>query len=315
MSTARDTVDMPVILFGVGSAILAMGVASWTNYFYGWIFPSTASLLMLALVVPSYFVMLTLSPDWSWQSPGVDLKPQVMIASACVLLAMLILTSVAIAASTRLGQVMTIVVCAAVFLGGLLSNHFVGRFAYQNTYVAIIDAVELPPVGEDGLARGGETITLTLDQVPTDDLPVGRSFYYGPSPQGINMAVPVHEPFEGDVDEPTDLRGPDAGNALVVKDYDLENLEYTIMTVGRFTPERLPQPGDYVFNRPTTVNYAALAAWSIVPNLQSFWLIDAITQGHAIPARYVVLVVAYALVQMIGLLALAILLFQKREVG
>lgn len=315
LTTVRDPVHYPVLLFGVGSTLLAMGIASWANYFYGWIFPSTASLLMLALVVPGYFISLTLSVDWEWQMPGVDLKPQVLIASGCVLLAMMVLTSVAIAASTRLGQVMTIVICAAVFLGGLLSNHFIGRFAYQNDYVAIVQSVELPPVGQKGLRSGGETLTLTLDQVPTDDLPVGHSFYYGPSPQGINMAVPTHAPFEGDVNEPTDLRGPDAGNALVVKERDLETLTFTIMTVGKFTPDRLPVEGDYVFNRPTQVNYAALAGWSIVPNLQPFWLIDAITQGNDIPMRYLLLVVGYALVQITGLLALAVLLFQRREVG
>ncbi len=315
MSTARDDLDMPVLLLGVGSVALAVGIAGWTNFFYGWVFPSTASLLMLAFSVPAYGVLLTISPEWEWQSPAVDFKPQVMIASGGVLLAMLILTSVAIAASTRLGQVMTIVISGAVFLGGLLSNHLVGRFAYDNDYVAIIQSVEPVPIGETGLAFSGETLTLTLDQVPTDDLVEGTSFYYGPSPQGIKIVTPIHERFKGDLKNPTDISGPEAGRGLVVREYDLESLEFTIIRVGDLSVSRLPVAGDYVFNRPTVVNPAALAAWSIVPNLQPFWLIDAITQGHNIPGRYVLMVVGYALVQVIGLLALAIMLFQRREVG
>ncbi len=59
----------------------------------------------------------------------------------------------------------------------------------------------------------------------------------------------------------------------------------------------------------------AVAAWSVAPNLQFYWLVDAITQGHEIPARYLWLVTLYSGVQVVGLLSLSILLFQGREVG
>ncbi|GAB4548634.1 MAG: hypothetical protein Tsb0013_09380 [Phycisphaerales bacterium] len=315
LQTARDEVDLPVIAIGVGSAILAIGIAAWANFFYGWVFPSTASLLMLGLCVPAYVVLLTLSPDWEWQSPAADFKPQIMIASVSVLLAMMVLTAVAIAASTRLGQVMTIVISASVFLGGLVSNYFIGRFAYENEYLAIIESVDDVPVGETGLAFGGESLTVTLDQIPTGDLGVGDSFYYGPSPQGINLAVPRHPRFTGDPTDIAQLQGPEATPGLIVQDYDLEAKRWTIVRSGAIPIGRLPRDGDYVFNRPTEVNIAALAGWSIVPNLQPFWLVDAITQGHTIPARYVGLVFGYAFVQITGLLALAVILFQRREVG
>ena len=45
------------------------------------------------------------------------------------LAAILVLAAVATAASTRLGQVMTIVVCAGVLFGSMLSNYFIGRHA------------------------------------------------------------------------------------------------------------------------------------------------------------------------------------------
>ena len=39
------------------------------------------------------------------------------------------------------------------------------------------------------------------------------------------------------------------------------------------------------------------------------------TQAHTIPPKYVGLVALYTLAQVTGLLALAVILFQKRDVG
>jgi ABC-type transport system involved in multi-copper enzyme maturation permease subunit len=78
---------------------------------------------------------------------------------------------------------------------------------------------------------------------------------------------------------------------------------------------RPPLPGDYVFLGPTRVNAGAMAAWVAVPNLQFFWLLDAVTQNRAIPPGYVVLVFFYAIAQIGVFLSLAVVLFQKRDVG
>ena len=49
--------------------------------------------------------------------------------------------------------------------------------------------------------------------------------------------------------------------------------------------------------------------------MQTFWLVDAISQAQPIPASHVALVLLYGLVQIVGFLALAVLLFQGRDVG
>ena len=79
--------------------------------------------------------------------------------------------------------------------------------------------------------------------------------------------------------------------------------------------KRVPRVNDYVFTRPTQVNWPARAAWSVAPNLQFFWLVDAITQGNKIPGRYVGLIGGYTAVQVLGLLALGVMLFQTRDLG
>ncbi len=58
-----------------------------------------------------------------------------------------------------------------------------------------------------------------------------------------------------------------------------------------------------------------MTIWGIVPNMQSFWLLDAITQNQPIPATHVLRVIAYGAVQIVIFLSLAVLLFQGRDVG
>jgi hypothetical protein len=58
-----------------------------------------------------------------------------------------------------------------------------------------------------------------------------------------------------------------------------------------------------------------LGLWGVVPNLQFFWLVDAVTQGHDIPPRYVGITAIYSLFMVIALNGIAIALFQRREVG
>ena len=78
---------------------------------------------------------------------------------------------------------------------------------------------------------------------------------------------------------------------------------------------RPPMAGDYVFLTPTRLNPLALAAWVAVPNLQFFWLLDAVTQNRSIPPAYLSMVFFYALAQIGVFLSLAVMLFQKRDVG
>jgi hypothetical protein len=41
LQTVRDPLHVPVILFGVGAAVIGLGVGIWCNYFYNKVFSST----------------------------------------------------------------------------------------------------------------------------------------------------------------------------------------------------------------------------------------------------------------------------------
>ncbi len=72
---------------------------------------------------------------------------------------------------------------------------------------------------------------------------------------------------------------------------------------------------DYVFGRFADTHLWAKIGRFIVPNLQVFWISDAIYEESTVPARYIVIAGSYALCYTTAVLALAVALFQKRQVG
>ncbi|MEM9081982.1 MAG: ABC transporter permease [Planctomycetota bacterium] len=370
MSTARDHYDLPVLLFGSASVFIAIAAGAWCNYFYNMVFASTAVTVLTPMSLVAFLGVLLVDKEWQLQSLNADFKLQITIASFCVILAMLVLSALAVALSTRLKQVMTITACAAVFLLGLLSNYLVGRYAYTNVPVArVIEVTEPTMVGNEVFTfdEPGQEVILQLGNEPKASLVVGTNIYYGPAPSGIRIAVPSQAPYSGDPNDPDDtfrwltsdeaqrLSGDlERSPAVVIKSYDAENKLLTLVNAGGLDVRRppvdnrdpslptveeqqrqidqanensndaarpntliteIPTLGDFIFLEPTKVNPIAATVWSFVPNLQMFWLSDAITQGHAIPIRYILQLLGYTLSQVVALIALAIILFQKRDMG
>ena len=117
------TNDMPAISLGLGAVALAFVLALGSNYFYGWVFSSTFTGAVTALLTLGSVLVLFISQDWSWQSPTTYLDGRLLVALLLALESLFVLCAVAIAASTRLGQVLTLIVCALVFSLGLFSEY------------------------------------------------------------------------------------------------------------------------------------------------------------------------------------------------
>jgi ABC-type transport system involved in multi-copper enzyme maturation permease subunit len=195
-----DTFDVPVLLFSLLFGGIAAVVAGLANYLYRRPFPSVFAVSLGVALTAALGIVWCVNRDWEFQSPLTDWNPQLMIALGLVFQAILVLAAVAIAASTRLGQVMTLMACVGVFLAGLVSEYFLGTV------------------------------------VAADDRP----------------------------------------------------------------------------------RWLAALVWPLyaaVPNLQFFWPADALTQGHEITLAYFATVSVYAACTIGALISLAVLLFQRRDVG
>jgi len=72
---------------------------------------------------------------------------------------------------------------------------------------------------------------------------------------------------------------------------------------------------DYAFGRFADEHLWAKIGRIMVPNLQVFWISDAIYEGSSVPAKYIGISALYAVCYATGILSVAIGLFQRRQVG
>lgn len=317
MSTTAEELDKPVLWLGLGSVALALALGGWCNYFYGWSFPQSVILLLLPLTLLAYFFVAFLGKNWGLAHPLQTFKPQITIACLCLLLAILVLTAVATAVSTRFGQVMTIVACLGVFVLALLSNHLFGRHVFVNQAVGAIAFVRPEEPTKPDFAKG-ERFRIELEQDPAAQIRPGANIHYGPTPNGYPLVTGFSPArFEGDVTDAEVVLAPGAPAAVIAE--RIEGRRIRLRHVGGpgtgVATSRPPEPGDYVFLEPTRVNAAALAVWGVVPNLQFFWLLDAVSQNRPVPPKYLGMAALYAAVQIGAFLSLGVILFQKRDVG
>lgn len=321
MSTAADTIDGPVWIFGMGAVFIALAIGVWGSFFYGWSFPQAATISLFPLMLVAYLLIMLVSKKWTFQPFAHDFKPQTIVACFALLLAMPVLTSIAVAASCRLGQVMTIVVCFGIFVVGMASTSVIGRYAVVNDPIGEVLTFKPTLQRMETLRNPGDTAEIDAPSGFRIQPKVGQPLYFAASPNGVDAPVrfnpPPFPPPAGAIKanglEPSAYNEP----ALVVT--SVNDRKIGVMTVGSgeatLTIERTPRKGDYIFLHPTTYSIPALIAWGVIPNLQFFWLLDAVNQNQPVPAAHLLLVTAYSGTQVCVFLGLAVILFQRRDVG
>jgi ABC-type transport system involved in multi-copper enzyme maturation permease subunit len=127
LQNSSDPWDQPILIFGFGGAIASLLLAALLNYvndaeFMGTALAIVTPVLTIGLVVAAFF-----DANWNVQpfSKGF-ISGQSVLAAFLVMMSVMIIAAVALAASTRLGQVMTLVVCTLVLMLGLVSDSVLG---------------------------------------------------------------------------------------------------------------------------------------------------------------------------------------------
>lgn len=127
LQTARSPLHGPVLIFSFIAFVLGTGTAVWCNYFYGRVFASTVVVTLTPLAGLAYLFSMMFTAEFSLQPISAGFKPQLWLAVITLWMAILVLTAIALAVSTRLGQVMTLVITLGVFIMGMLSDWTFGR--------------------------------------------------------------------------------------------------------------------------------------------------------------------------------------------
>lgn len=159
METATDKYDQPVLVLGLSAVLISVIAATWGNFVYGWHFSTTLTAWVVPLATLAVLLVLCISPQWEWQSLTKGLNElavnkdfaekhslaagtQLIYAAATAFSGVLILTAFAVALATRFSQVMTLMLCAGIFLLGLMSDYYIGQrvhdgLLYQVLYAAV----------------------------------------------------------------------------------------------------------------------------------------------------------------------------------
>ncbi len=120
---SSDPFDWPAIIFGGGTLMLGIFLAAGANFFYGKEFSSTAISFVVPLLTVGTIVTALFDREWERvEFSKAFAGGQLVVGALLLLMAIMIITAVALAASTRLGQVMTLMTCVAVLVGGFLSD-------------------------------------------------------------------------------------------------------------------------------------------------------------------------------------------------
>lgn len=91
----------------------------------------------------------------------------------------------------------------------------------------------------------------------------------------------------------------------------LEVVPTTVLTAAVFLAGLM---SDHLFGRLATTQRWAAVVYAVLPNWQHFWMADAVNLGVSVPFRYLLTVGAYAMLYLVGILAVGTLLFRTTEV-
>ena len=349
LQTVRDPIHIPVIIFGAAAGIIGLAIGIWCNFFYNKVFSSTVICVTTPLAGLAYLFSLMFKWDFSVQPIANGFKGQLWLALAALLIAILVLTAIAVAASTRLGQVMTLCVTIGVFLAGMLSDWIFGRqlTQLQTTWTErvkaepdaelrpALDAVNVPSLRQWVLDLHLEQAQREFDAAQCDahnQLFQARRRLRNVSESELRAQLDLIE--SGVMSKATEqfdrarIQARQVADSIqppVSKQQAVLTLNWP-QTVQRPKGECETVPGTQVFvypqleaavaTRGESFGHIALRiGYSIIPNFQVLWLSDALTQTHLIPPSYVGITAIYGLLYIIAALSLATLLFQRREVG
>jgi ABC-type transport system involved in multi-copper enzyme maturation permease subunit len=132
-SSADWQLDYPAFNAALLPLLIAVGLGIYCNYFYHWNFTSTAIIVAFPLYTVGFVFLLVINGGWQVELiPAVFMERhawQICRAALLVFLGVWVISSVAVAVSTRLNVVMNVIICLVLFFVGMISQFLFGRFA------------------------------------------------------------------------------------------------------------------------------------------------------------------------------------------
>ncbi len=276
--------DWTVISAAIVVVLLAFILTAFFNYVYGWSFPATG--VIMATILSGFAVLFLFFVDKEWKFNPADnhFDPFDITASALLLMAVYLIVALAILLSSRLNEILTLTGCIAFFLVGLISDWMFGR-------VAILEISNKINIVSYVIIAGINILLLYL----------AIRLYF----RFIYRHLPKF--FFGN------MLGKIIQCGIVLFFISLFTTPFNILVAfiasNFMTVEHL-----LLYSRDIYIFLAKVAS-TLTPNFQVFWVSDAIYETGVVPVSYLWQAGSYTLLYTAGILALAVALFQRRQVG
>jgi ABC-2 type transport system permease protein len=137
LESVNDTHDWTVLSAAAVTVILVFLLSAFLNYTYDWKFSSTAIVLTALFATISIIFLSFIDRDWQYNPKGNGINSSDIFGSILLLLAAIIIVSLAVALSARFNIVVTLSACIGIFLLGLISDYAFGRFADEYLWAKI----------------------------------------------------------------------------------------------------------------------------------------------------------------------------------
>lgn len=139
LQTSADPWHYPVLVFGMGGAIVSCAIAGLWNFLTGRSFVTLALAIGTPLLTFGVFLCGIFGREWELQplTRGIP-APGYWLAAGLIFCAVVVLSAVALAASTRLGQIMTLLICIGLLMIGLISDYLLGDLAARSWPIDLI---------------------------------------------------------------------------------------------------------------------------------------------------------------------------------
>ncbi len=124
---ASDPIDWPVIVIGFASLGVVLLTAMFGNLLFGWTFVAAAVWSAMLAMTVAMGLIAFIGKGWTVVPFAQDIRPELLVGIGLMFMAVIVLTATAVAASTRLGQILTLLICAAVFALGSMHPFLFGR--------------------------------------------------------------------------------------------------------------------------------------------------------------------------------------------
>jgi hypothetical protein len=301
-STASFTIDWPVFLGEVVPLVLAIGFGLYANYFYRWNFTASAIRAAFPLYLLVFVSLLFVTKQWEFEliaEPFITRHAgQIFLAAVLVSMGVWVISSVAVAASTRVGVVANVLICLSVFFVGMVSHHFFG-WTVDDSW-----ARWEPRPGEPTVEIRGSVQTPGGEPVP-----------------GVTLKGAPRHPLTGaDGRFAIRVRRGESGELRPAKSayrFSPDRRTYADLMDGRTNQTFVARPRekDVHYYLETSVWALCRGAYHVVPSLQYFWVADQLMRPQPyIPLSFVARSALYAGGWCAAMMAFGAFLFERREI-